>query len=86
MLPTVEDLKQMREQDIRMLKWEDLVDVTEIKIDENLPRPERIAEFIRQAGNPYCFRVGEVMVKVGFSDEGKPFEEIVGQMLGKLDQ
>ena len=33
---------------------DDLVDISTVKIDQSLPRDERIADYIRQIKNPYC--------------------------------
>ncbi|MCR4839463.1 MAG: hypothetical protein K5897_11125 [Eubacterium sp.] len=75
---TLEDMKNL---DVRMVDRESLVDINEIKIDDSLPPKERAAEFLRQIKNPYCFRVGKVVVKNVYSGEGislqERFEEFV---------
>lgn len=50
-------------------------DVTTIKIDENLSKEERVAEFLRQVKNPYCFRVGDVVVKNVYSTDGVTLQD-----------
>lgn len=45
-----------------------LVDIRDVKIDRNLPSDERIRSFIEQIKNPYCFKVGDTVVKVSFAD------------------
>lgn len=35
-----------------------LVDIRDVSVDKNLTREERVAEFIRQIKNPYCFKCG----------------------------
>lgn len=32
-----------------------LADIRDVTVDPNLPKEERIAEFLRQIKNPYCF-------------------------------
>ena len=51
------------------------MDVTTIKIDESLSREERVAEFLRQVKNPYCFRVGNMIVKNVYSNNGVTLQE-----------
>lgn len=63
-------VEEMKNVDVRMVDPDTLVDITTIRIDENLPREERVAEFIRQVKNPYCFRVGKMVVKNVFSNNG----------------
>ena len=63
-------LDEMKSVNIRTVDRESLVDINEIQIDESLPPKERAAEFLRQIKNPYCFRVGTVVVKNVYSDDG----------------
>ena len=67
-------LEEMKAVDIRTVDPETLVDVTTIKIDESLSREERVAEFLRQVKNPYCFRVGNMIVKNVYSNNGVRFD------------
>ena len=48
--------------------FEELVDIRNVKIDRTLPSDERIRSFIEQIKNPYCFKVGDTVVKVSFAD------------------
>ena len=40
-----------------------LVDIRDVSVDKNLTREERVAEFIRQIKNPYCFKCGRFTVR-----------------------
>lgn len=64
---TIEEMKAV---DVRTVDPETLVDVIQIKIDENLSKEERVKEFLRQVKNPYCFRVGNMIVKNVYSNDG----------------
>ena len=33
-----------------------LADIRDVSVDQSLSKEERIAEFLRQIKNPYCFR------------------------------
>ncbi len=72
-------LDEMRAVDVRTVDRESLVDVTKVRIDEGLPKEERMREFVRQVGNPYCFRVGDVVVKNVYSGDGVSLRERFGQ-------
>ena len=37
-----------------------LVDIRTVSVRKELPREERVAEFVRQIGNPYKFKCGRV--------------------------
>ena len=68
-------LEEMRSVDVRTVDRDQLVDVTRIRIDEGLPKEERVREFVRQVKNPYCFRVGNVVVKNVYSNDGVHLRE-----------
>jgi hypothetical protein len=73
--------KELQTVDIRTVKPEDVVDIQQIKIEEGLSQQERRREFIKQVKNPYCFRVGSIIVKASYSGNGVSlndrFEELV---------
>lgn len=62
---TVEEMKAV---DIRTVSRDDLVDIRDVVIDQEAPKEERIKSFLRQIRNPYCFKVGNVVVKTTFAD------------------
>lgn len=72
---------ELQSVDIRTVKPEDVVDIQQIKIDDGLSQQEKRREFIRQVKNPYCFRVGKIIVKASYSGNGvslnERFEELV---------
>ncbi len=78
------DFDALREVDVRTADPDSLVDIKEITIDQELPREQRMAEFIRQVRNPYCFKVGKIAVSVGFSQDGVTFEQRMEQYLQTL--
>lgn len=73
--------EELQAVDIRTIRPEDVVDIRQIKIEEGLSQREKQKEFIRQVKNPYCFRVGKVIVKARYSGNGislnERFEELV---------
>ena len=40
----------------------------DVVIDQDAPKEEKIKSFMRQIRNPYCFKVGNVVVKTTFAD------------------
>lgn len=77
----VMSFEELQSVDIRTVRPEDVVDIRQIKIEEGLLQQEKRREFIRQVKNPYCFRVGNVIVKASYSGNGvslnERFEELV---------
>ena len=71
---TMSALDEMSRVDIRTVDPDTLVDIREVEIDHELPKEARILNFIEKIKNPYCFKHGKVIVKVGFVDTEDIFE------------
>lgn len=72
---TINELEEMSRIDIRTVDPDTLVDIRNVKINHELPKEERILDYIRQIKNPYCFKHGKIIVKVNFSDTQDTFEQ-----------
>ena len=72
---TCEELKAMQEVDVRTVNREALRDIRDVEINASLPKGERILDFIRQIGNPYCYRHGDYVVKISFTDNDVTLED-----------
>lgn len=70
-----ERLSQLRAVNVRSVDKSSLIDLNQVSIDETKPVPERVAEFIRQIQNPYCFRIGDVAIKVVYKENGPSFQQ-----------
>ena len=65
----IEELRRLREIDIRTVDKNSLVDVNSVTINPDLPILERTIDYIKQIKNPYCYRMKDVVVKVNFLGE-----------------
>lgn len=65
----------MKNTDLNTVDRDELVDIRDVKVNTALPKQERAIDFIRQIGNPYCYKHGKYVVKVGFSDTEVSLEE-----------
>lgn len=68
-------LDEMKNVDVRTVRREDLVDIRDVHIDQDLPKEERIRQFVEQIKNPYCFKVGNVVVKTTFADTDRTLDD-----------
>jgi len=59
----------------------ELVDIRDVSVDKNLPKHERIAEYIRQIKDPYHFKCGKFTVKVRFADSGPTLEDCLQRLI-----
>lgn len=58
-----------------------LVDIRDVHVDSNLPKKERIKEYLRQIKNPYCFKCGGFTVHARFAKDGPTLEDCLKQIL-----
>ena len=72
---SMEQIEAMQNVDIRTVDPTGLRDIREVKVNTDLPKRERILDFIRQIGNPYCYRQGKYVVKISFTDTNVTLEE-----------
>lgn len=64
---TMKELSEMREVDIRTVDRNTLVDAERVKINTDISTEERIADYIAQIKNPYCYLYKGMAIKISFS-------------------
>ncbi len=74
-------INEMKNVDIRSIDKEKLIDIRSLSINEKLPLQERVMDFIEKIGNPYCFLVGDIVVKVEYEDTDVTFEQCFNKIL-----
>lgn len=72
---TAADIDAMQNVDIRTVDPETLTDIRDVEVNTELPKRERILDFIRQIGNPYCYRHGKYVVKISFTNTDATLED-----------
>jgi len=60
---------------------DELVDIRDVHVDASLPKPERIAEYVRQIKNPYHFKCGSFTVSVKYADNGVSLEDCLERIV-----
>jgi len=76
-----EQISIMQSVDISTVDKAQLVDVSGMTFDNSLPKKERAARILEQVKNPYCFRLGDTAVKVEFSEDGPPLQDVIANFL-----
>lgn len=66
---------------IETINKEDLVDVSGFTFDTSVPQEQRAARIIQTVKNPYCFRVGDIGVKLEFSDDAPALQDVFTDLL-----
>lgn len=81
---TLKEIEALKNVDVRTVDRDGLVDIRELDVRRDIPVEQRIREFVKQVGNPYCFKVGDVVVKAAFSENGGSFEKRFERVLSGL--
>ena len=58
-----------------------LVDIRDVSVNKNLPKEERIADFVKQIKNPYRFHCGDFVINVCFSSGNTTIEDCLKGIL-----
>ena len=62
----------------------ELVDIRDVVIDKSLPLEERVRSYVEQIKDPYCFKVGDVVVRVSYADKDKSLTDIFTSMIASM--
>ena len=69
------NFEQMQSLDVRSVDPAALVDIRNVTVNTALPRDERLLDYLAQIQNPYCFKCGKTVVKVGFANTEATMED-----------
>lgn len=75
-------LAQLKSVDLNNVDESLLVDITKIEINKELSPKARMIDFIKKVKNPYCFKVGDYIVKSTFDDSsGVSIDDCIENLL-----
>ena len=74
---TTAQLESMRRVDIAAIDKDALVDVSGMTFDNTLPKEQRAANMLAVMKNPYCFRHGDMVIKLEFADDGPSLQDLL---------
>ena len=63
---------------------DELVDIRTVHVDRSLPLEERVRSYVEQVKDPYCFRVGNVKVRVSYAGKDNTLNDSFSTMLRSL--
>ena len=78
---TAEEYRKYLETDFDDVDVNELKDIRKVRIDRSQTKEKRIAQYLKQVGNPYMVRVGNVKVKIRFANNGVSFEDAFEDLL-----
>lgn len=77
-------LRELKEINIKEVNPDELVDIREIEIDTKQSVEKRVKSYVEQVQNPYLVRVGEYVVKIGYSDCKETLNDRMKQYISKI--
>ena len=78
---SLKQLDELKSIDISAVDKNTLADISGMTFDNSLSREERMRRILRLTKNPYCFRYGDMAVKVEFSDGCPPLQDVMTNFL-----
>ena len=78
---TMNNLEELKRVDPRTVDRSTLVERGTIQINPNMPREERLNEYIKQIKNPYCYLDGKTVVKISFESIDTSMEDCISHYL-----
>ncbi len=79
-----EELQRMEQMDIKDAVPDQLVDISGIQIDMKKSVSARVEDYVQKVGNPFLVRVGEYVVKIGYSDCAETLNDRMKQYIRKV--
>jgi len=72
---SIDKLNEMKNVDLRTVDRSTLVQRKDVRLKSKGSKQERIADYIRQIKNPYCYLDGKTVVKISFADTDRTIED-----------
>ena len=70
-------IEKMQSVNLGAVDKETLVDASGFVFDNSLPLEKRAARMLEQLKNPYCFRYGDMAIKLEFAEDGPSLQELL---------
>jgi hypothetical protein len=58
-----------------------LTDISTLELDNSLSKEKRLAYILEKLKNPFCFRYGDMGIKLEFDDNAPPIQEVLANFL-----
>lgn len=62
----------------------ELVDIRDVVIDKSLTLEARVKSYVEQIKDPYCFKVGDVVVRVSYAGKDKSLTDSFTSMIASM--
>ena len=62
----------------------ELLDIRDVVIDKSMTLEERVKSYVEQIKDPYCFKVGDVVVRVSYAGKDKSLTDSFTSMIASM--
>ena len=74
-------IRQLANVNVATVNKEDLIDVSGFTFDNTVPQEQRAMRILEILKNPYCFRMGDMGVKLEFSEDAPSLQDLFTDFL-----
>ena len=74
-------LEEMKRVDVRTVCRENLTDIRNVAVRKQKSAQDKVQDYLAETGNPYCFRVGDVVVKNTYAEDGPDLNALLRQLI-----
>ena len=60
---------------------ESLVDITQVRLNHRLHGEDRVRDYLEKVGDPHQFRVGDMVVKCAYAEQGPSLNELLQKLI-----
>lgn len=73
--------EEMKLVDVRTVSREGLADIREVAVKRRKSAQDKKQDYLKEIGNPYCFRVGDVVVKNIYTEDGPKLNDLLRKLI-----
>ena len=76
----LQELEKMRSIDPLTVNSDELIDIREVEINNELPKEERLLDYIIQIKNPYLCKCGNLVIQCEYTETDITLNDILKQI------
>lgn len=73
--------EEMKLVDVRIASREGLADIREVAVKRRRSVQDKMQDYLKETGNPYCFQVGDVVVKNTYTEDGPKLNDLLRKLI-----
>lgn len=78
---TLHDLSILKNVDLKEIDRDKIIDISDIVIDMEKPKEDRIKTYLENTPNPYFVKCGDILIRMSFSDNDVCIDDCIKRYL-----